>query len=401
MSIIEAAKPADASSASTLLAQRGTSHVTQGEPETRGEHTASTITISRDARITKEIPVVRSLPASSSEVESNTFAEHMNANLVAGCALRDGSSGVSRIRLFTRSRAVVAAMVAATCGMSVGAMAATPDSPKQSDLVSTMTLTDAASEVGSISGLADVSFTVHSAGKTRELTAKMGTTLDQALNEAGYVIDADDEVSLGLDSLVREGMEIKIVTVDTKTVTEDFTDAFEEKREDDDSLPKGEERVETEGVDGKGLRTFTVTYRDGEEASRTLVAQTMQTKRVDKVVKVGTGDSQSVASGANGPVSVPNRVVSGSKADWMRAAGIPESQWGYVDYIVSKESSWNPNAVNPSSGACGLAQALPCSKMGGNWNDPVVALRWQYGYVNSRYGGYAGAVAHSKATGWY
>lgn len=85
----------------------------------------------------------------------------------------------------------------------------------------------------------------------------------------------------------------------------------------------------------------------------------------------------------------------------MRAAGIPEDQWVYVDYIVSRESSWNPNAVNPSSGACSLVQALPCSKIGPNWRDPVVALRWQYAYVKGRYGGYQQAYQFWVANHYY
>lgn len=92
--------------------------------------------------------------------------------------------------------------------------------------------------------------------------------------------------------------------------------------------------------------------------------------------------------------------VSGSKADWMRAAGIPESQWGYVDFIVSHESGWNPNAVNRSSGACGLGQQLPCGKWAGAWNDPVAALVAMNGYVN-RYGGWAGAVAFWQEHHYY
>lgn len=95
------------------------------------------------------------------------------------------------------------------------------------------------------------------------------------------------------------------------------------------------------------------------------------------------------------------RSISGTKQDWMRAAGIPESDWWAVDYIVSKESSWNPNAVNRNGGACGLAQALPCSKLGPNWNDPVTALAWQYNYVTQRYGGYAGAYSFWVVNHWY
>ena len=63
----------------------------------------------------------------------------------------------------------------------------------------------------------------------------------------------------------------------------------------------------------------------------------------------------------------------GSKDQWLAASNIPRDQWGYADWLVKKESGWNPNAVNRSNGACGLAQALPCGKVGSNPHDPVVS----------------------------
>ena len=93
--------------------------------------------------------------------------------------------------------------------------------------------------------------------------------------------------------------------------------------------------------------------------------------------------------------------ISGNKYDWLRASGIPEDQWWAVDSIVSRESSWNPNAVNSSSGACGLGQQLPCGKWAGAWNDPVAALKAQYQYVVARYGGYPQAVAFWNKNHWY
>lgn len=97
----------------------------------------------------------------------------------------------------------------------------------------------------------------------------------------------------------------------------------------------------------------------------------------------------------------PVAKATGTKEQWMAQAGIPNSEWKYVDYIVSKESGWNPNAVNKSSGACGLVQSLPCSKLGTNWRNPVHALIWQKNYVKARYGGYAQAYAFWVANHWY
>lgn len=68
---------------------------------------------------------------------------------------------------------------------------------------------------------------------------------------------------------------------------------------------------------------------------------------------------------------------------------------------MGREASWNPNAVNKSSGACGLAQALPCSKIGDGWNDPVTALKWMNTYVHQRYGGWSQAVSFHDSHNWY
>lgn len=94
------------------------------------------------------------------------------------------------------------------------------------------------------------------------------------------------------------------------------------------------------------------------------------------------------SGGGSGPVYYTG---GGAPAEWMAAAGIDSGNWGYVDYIVSKESGWNPNATNSSSGACGLVQALPCSKVPGNGYDPIDNLRWANGYATGRYGSWAAA----------
>ena len=91
--------------------------------------------------------------------------------------------------------------------------------------------------------------------------------------------------------------------------------------------------------------------------------------------------------------------VSGSHADWMRAAGIAEKDFGYVDYIISHESGWGVTKSNYSgSGAYGLGQAYPASKMapyGADYlTNPVTQLKWANAYAVSRYGSWAGAYAH-------
>ena len=100
-------------------------------------------------------------------------------------------------------------------------------------------------------------------------------------------------------------------------------------------------------------------------------------------------------------ISTSSVQVTGSKADWLAASGIPQHEWAHVNSIVTRESGWNPNAVNRSSGACGLGQQLPCGKWAGAWNDPVAALRAMDGYVKGRYGGWQQAVAFWNANHYY
>lgn len=118
--------------------------------------------------------------------------------------------------------------------------------------------------------------------------------------------------------------------------------------------------------------------------------------------KRALAEAESIRAQENATQSsyVARTTVSGSKQDWLIASGIPESEWWAVDSIVSGESSWNPNNVNPHSGACGLGQQLPCGKWDayGPWNDPVSALRAMNDYVQA-YGGWAEAVAFRNCTG--
>ena len=80
-------------------------------------------------------------------------------------------------------------------------------------------------------------------------------------------------------------------------------------------------------------------------------------------------------------------------------------QFGCLDSLFSRESGWNPHAMNPSSGAYGIPQALPGGKMasaGSDWRtNPATQIRWGLSYIASTYGTPCGAWAHSQSHGWY
>lgn len=65
-----------------------------------------------------------------------------------------------------------------------------------------------------------------------------------------------------------------------------------------------------------------------------------------------------------------------------------ESEWWFVDFIIQKESRWNPHAVNSTSGACGYAQSLPCSKLlnrCGSLDNIRCQAEWMKDYIKNRY----------------
>jgi hypothetical protein len=73
--------------------------------------------------------------------------------------------------------------------------------------------------------------------------------------------------------------------------------------------------------------------------------------------------------------------------------------------LIRRESGGKVNAVNPTTGAYGLPQALPGYKMasaGPDWRtNPVTQIRWMVGYVADRWGGSCAALSQQKRFGWY
>ncbi|WP_328953597.1 transglycosylase SLT domain-containing protein [Kitasatospora purpeofusca] len=84
---------------------------------------------------------------------------------------------------------------------------------------------------------------------------------------------------------------------------------------------------------------------------------------------------------------------------------VPANQLSSFSQIISHESSWNVTATNPSSGAYGLAQALPGSKMathGSDWKTSATTqIRWALDYMNSRYGSPNAAWTFWQNHHWY
>lgn len=144
------------------------------------------------------------------------------------------------------------------------------------------------------------------------------------------------------------------------------------------------------GFSGTGVHDGWATWPDGDHFDHVHISGTK-----------GAGDIYSGGSNSSGKSPKPT----GSHENWMRLAGFKPSEYSAINYIVNHESSWNPSATNPSSGAYGLPQSLPASKLasaGSDWRtNPITQLRWMRDYVNGRYGGANGALAFWQRNHWY
>ena len=101
-----------------------------------------------------------------------------------------------------------------------------------------------------------------------------------------------------------------------------------------------------------------------------------------------------------------------TKAQIIAGARQEVSKYGWGDKqhkclvtLWNRESGWNHKAKNKSSGAYGIPQALPASKMksaGADWKtNPMTQVKWGLKYIKTRYKNPCGALAHSNKKGWY
>ena len=85
--------------------------------------------------------------------------------------------------------------------------------------------------------------------------------------------------------------------------------------------------------------------------------------------------------------------------------GYSSGQFSCFDNIIMRESKWDINATNPSSGAYGIPQALPGSKMaseGSDWRtNPATQIIWGIKYMKDRYGSPCAAWSFKSSHGWY
>lgn len=157
-------------------------------------------------------------------------------------------------------------------------------------------------------------------------------------------------------------------------------------------------------------------FSSSEQPSEEEIEAARQEARAERDAAVGSRTQSSASEGQDveeepeEPEEPDEPVFTGDAQglalDMVVAQGWPESEFSdCLQPLWQKESNWNHLAENPSSGAYGIPQSLPGSKMeshGSDWRtNPATQIAWGIDYIKGRYGTPCSAWAHSQSVGWY
>ncbi|MFJ8945599.1 transglycosylase SLT domain-containing protein [Streptomyces sp. NPDC102395] len=180
----------------------------------------------------------------------------------------------------------------------------------------------------------------------------------------------------------------------------------------------------TEQADAQAIAADSTARKSAEEAARKQAAEDAVAKqkaaadkaKADKAAQEAKERAELQAKSAQ--ATTESAVTGGSSASFPQQSSysvsevqaiarqiVPSGQFQCFSNIVDHESTWNYRAVNPSSGAYGLVQAYPGSKMssvGADWRtNPATQIKWGLNYMNDRYGSPCDAWAFWQANGSY
>jgi hypothetical protein len=179
----------------------------------------------------------------------------------------------------------------------------------------------------------------------------------------------------------------------------------------DASLAAGTKVLRDAGKKGKIRLQYRVQYVKGKLKTRALISQKLVTKPKNAVYIVGTGKASVINAGVSAAAAAAARTgtPTGSKTFAQvfiaKKYGWSSGQFSCLVSLWNRESHWRHTARNRGSGAYGIPQAMPGSKMskfGADWRtNPATQIKWGANYIAKRYHSPCQALSHSNATGWY
>ena len=242
---------------------------------------------------------------------------------------------------------------------------------------------DSAAEVLSIKRAVPFNFDFYGKKATSYTQAQ---TIGEMLAEKHIKMSANDVIVPNKDIKIARGMNVRLYRNGMQTVTVDEDIQFETEQIKDVNRDKGYKEIQTKGVNGKRTVTYEINVQNGIEVSRREINSNIIQQPVKQVEVVGT------------KVSLP----AGSHEDWMAAAGLSPSDYGYANYIFSNESGWRMTATDGTHYGLGQTSLSKLSSACPNWQtDPVCQIKVFNGYAVGRYGSWAGAYSAWQAKGWW
>lgn len=166
-------------------------------------------------------------------------------------------------------------------------------------------------------------------------------------------------------------------------------------------------KVVQEGQNGIKEITYKVKYKNDIEIDRTQISEVIIKEPVNKVVQVTVQVSSRAGAAARIQGSSSASAAEAQAYAQQRCASYGWSDEDFYNLVLlwNKESHWNMYAQNRSSGAYGIPQALPASKMASAGSDYLTnyqtQVNWGLNYIRQRYGNPSAAYAHSQVKGWY
>lgn len=219
-------------------------------------------------------------------------------------------------------------------------------------------------------------------------------TVGELLKEKGIEVSPDDMVAPSADTPLRPDMRISITREGQQVVAVEEVIEPPVEYVDDPSVVRGQTVEREPGVLGKKVVTYEIKLENDIEVSRTPLQEVITIQPIRKVIARGT---KVVISNPSENVKIGERLAA--------SRGWTGEQWYCLYQLWQKESGWRTTAGNPSSGAYGIPQALPGTKMataGSDWaTNPSTQITWGMGYIAGRYGTPCGAWAASQSRGWY
>ena len=243
--------------------------------------------------------------------------------------------------------------------------------------------------------------TIHLAvdGQVIDGLTNAGTVRD-ALKDIGLVLDEGDQVSVPLDAAAVDGLVVMVTRAASggEKVTEAVP--FDTQEVEDPSLVTGTTKVKTAGRAGARTTTYQVDVVGGVVVSRTQLSSVLTTPPVTQVVLKGTKPLPNPSL-----VAVAPGTAQALGKEMAAARGWGDDQFACLLQLWNEESGWNVSSQNRNSGAYGIPQALPGSKMasaGADWQtNPATQITWGLNYITGRYGTPCAAYNHKSASGWY